>query len=251
MHKLTKSLRILNMTGSIIHNNTTERVPYWKDLYMKLPNLEDLTLTNCSFVTAHSLMSISKFPKLERLILRGCRKIGECLAYVALSSRFGFKNLKVLDVTDTKVGSSEFTSFASIATLEEFYLGQYDAFVEHACNLITDLCLTRLRNSPCLRKLDISGSRITDRTLEVFESIPKLTSVEAHFTQLSDAGVSTFHANRPQCRIHKTANPVEVPLPPSVPFHQIGVHDIVEEFEGGAQVFLVNEGGIFNLQNFA
>jgi len=109
------------------------------------------------------------------------------------------------------------------------------------------LCLTRLRNSPCLRILDISGSRITDRSLEVFESIPKLTGVHAHFTQLSDAGISAFHVNRPQCRITKTENPVEVPLPPSVPLHQLAYHDIAEEFEGGAQVFLLNEGGIFNV----
>lgn len=141
---------------------------------LHLAQLEDLDLSYCSFVSAHSLMSISKLPKLRRLVLRGCRKIGECLAYVALSSRFGFPVLKVtphpksvfhmyilmfaidmgpqvLDVTDTKVGSQEFSSLAGIPTLEEFYLGQYDAFLDYESNYISDLCLLRVRGSTTLK----------------------------------------------------------------------------------------------------
>lgn len=54
-------------------------------------------------------------------------------------------------MTDTRVGSIEFSSFAIIKTLEEFYFGQYDQFLDHPINHITDLCITRIRNSPTIR----------------------------------------------------------------------------------------------------
>lgn len=39
-------------------------------------------------------------------MMRGCRKIGECLAYVALASRFGFPKLKVI-VIDVAIRNRE------------------------------------------------------------------------------------------------------------------------------------------------
>lgn len=58
--------------------------------------------------------------------------------------------------------------------------------------------------------LDASGSRLTDRSLEIFESIPNLERVEAHFTSFSKNALETFHRNRPKCRIHMVENPVQV-----------------------------------------
>lgn len=57
--------------------------------------LEELILKHCSWVTTHSLLAISKCPKLISLNLEGCRNIGDSIAYCALVSMKGFANLKV------------------------------------------------------------------------------------------------------------------------------------------------------------
>jgi len=57
----------------------------------------------------------------------------------------------MLDVTDTTVGSVEFTAFGGISTLQEFYFGQYDHFVDQQFNYIQDMCMSRIRGSRTLR----------------------------------------------------------------------------------------------------
>lgn len=54
---------------------------------------------------------------------------------------------------------------------------------------------------------------MTDRCLEILQSIPNLERVEAHFTSFSKKGIESFHRNRPNCRIQMEENPVQVPVP--------------------------------------
>lgn len=94
LQMLPKSLRVLHLAETHIEN-LAEESNYFHNLAEHFNLLEDLDLSYCSWVSGHSLMSFSKFPRLNKLRLRGCRKVGECLAYVSLASRFGFKTLKV------------------------------------------------------------------------------------------------------------------------------------------------------------
>ncbi|KMQ88071.1 f-box lrr-repeat protein 12 [Lasius niger] len=90
------------------------------DLYM--PNLTCLILSNCQWFTPHSLLVISKVPKLKELRLNSCHRLGECVAYASLATRFGFKTLEILDLRDTALGDSEVGCFSSTKTLTHLYL---------------------------------------------------------------------------------------------------------------------------------
>lgn len=94
LQMLPKTLKILSLAETHIEN-VAEESYYFQGLSDHFTSLEELDLSYCSWVSGHSLMSLSKFPSLTKLLLRGCRKVGECLAYVSLASRFGFKTLKV------------------------------------------------------------------------------------------------------------------------------------------------------------
>ncbi|ODN05493.1 putative F-box/LRR-repeat protein C02F5.7 [Orchesella cincta] len=233
LQMLPKSLKILHLSETHI-DNLSEESQYFQGLADHFTSLEELDLSYCSWVTGHSLMSLSKFPKLTKLLLRGCRRVGECLAYVSLASRFGFKSLKILDVTDTKVGSSEFTGMSSIVTLEEFYFGQYDQYSDSEYNYINDFCFATIRNSQSLQVLDISGSRITNGVLPTLLSIPRLKQVYAHFTQLTQEAIEEFHRRKPNCTIYKVAQTVATPPPPIAhqqPFnyYNIRIGDMLDE----------------------
>ncbi|KAL6254180.1 uncharacterized protein LOC105427683 [Pogonomyrmex barbatus] len=87
-----------------------------------MPNLTCLILSNCEWFTPHSLLVISKIPKLKELRLNSCHRLGECVAYASLATRFGFKTLEILDLRDTGLGDSEVGCFSSTKTLTHLYL---------------------------------------------------------------------------------------------------------------------------------
>nr|XP_034188671.1 uncharacterized protein LOC117608049 isoform X3 [Osmia lignaria] len=81
-----------------------------------------LILSNCQWFTPHSLLVISKMPKLKELRLNSCHRLGECVAYTSLATRFGFKTLEILDLRDTALGDSEVGCFSCTKTLTHLYL---------------------------------------------------------------------------------------------------------------------------------
>lgn len=108
-----------------------------------------LILSNCQWFTPHSLLVISKMPNLKELRLNSCHRLGECVAYAGLATRFGFKTLEVkrfeylyylfnvcvlkevfifhylfqiLDLRDTALGDSEVGFFSYTKTLTHLYL---------------------------------------------------------------------------------------------------------------------------------
>ncbi|XP_076225038.1 uncharacterized protein LOC116424184 isoform X4 [Nomia melanderi] len=81
-----------------------------------------LILSNCQWFTPHSLLVISKMPKLKELRLNSCHRLGECVAYTSLATRFGFKTLEILDLRDTALGDSEVGCFNCTKTLTHLYL---------------------------------------------------------------------------------------------------------------------------------
>ncbi|GLH12780.1 Protein of unknown function, partial [Gryllus bimaculatus] len=87
------SLKNLTLKACEIYFLPKEK-SYFHGIYKHMPNLEVLILDDCQWLTAHSLMAISKCPNLRELSLKSCRNLGECLVYTSLAARFGFKSLK-------------------------------------------------------------------------------------------------------------------------------------------------------------
>ncbi|CAG7826544.1 unnamed protein product [Allacma fusca] len=200
LSSLPPSLRVLHLSGTII-SNVTEQSGYFKNISEALPNLEDFDLTDCTWVPSHSLLGISKLPALKRLSLRGCREIGNCLAYSSLAFRFGFPSLKVLDVTNTQFGTGEFHSISLLKNLEELYVGEYD--LQQNSNAIQDFSLHELIGLAHLQKIDLSGQDITDTGLNVLVRVPSLRRIDAHFTAITSGAIERFKQLRNGCIINK------------------------------------------------
>lgn len=83
--------------------------------------LEKLSLTNCLWVTAHSIMVISKLPKLKHLDVSGCLQLHNFMPYLSLSTRYGFKNLQVCNIRVTYINDSEASCFNFCKELKELY----------------------------------------------------------------------------------------------------------------------------------
>lgn len=115
------TLETLSLKGSKVCNLSTNRSYFFK-LDQHMPNLTSLILTNCQWLTGHSLMVISKIPKLKELRINSCKNLGECVAYASLSTRFGFKTLEKLDLRCTTFGDSELRCFGNTKTLTHIYL---------------------------------------------------------------------------------------------------------------------------------
>ncbi|XP_033331860.2 uncharacterized protein LOC117223600 isoform X1 [Megalopta genalis] len=95
---------------------------YFFKMNFHMPNLTCLILSNCQWFTPHSLLVISKMPNLKELRLNSCHRLGECVAYTSLATRFGFKKLEILDLRDTALGDSEVCCFSCTTTLTHLYL---------------------------------------------------------------------------------------------------------------------------------
>ncbi|XP_017792380.1 PREDICTED: uncharacterized protein LOC108574322 [Habropoda laboriosa] len=95
---------------------------YFFKMNFHMPNLTCLILSNCQWFTPHSLLVMSKLPKLKELRLNSCHRLGECVAYTSLATRFGFKTLEILDLRDTALGDSEVGCFSCTKTLTHLYL---------------------------------------------------------------------------------------------------------------------------------
>ncbi|XP_044740637.1 F-box/LRR-repeat protein fbxl-1 [Chrysoperla carnea] len=85
-------------------------------------NLETLILTNCLWFSSHSIMAISKLPKLKFLYLDGCIQLNNFMPYLSLSTRYGFKSLELVDLRRTYVSDSEVSCFNATKTLKALYL---------------------------------------------------------------------------------------------------------------------------------
>mgnify|MGYP002715742170 FL=1 len=116
-----KTLTKLDLSNTYVRNAPWNK-SYFKDVSLIMPELEILILSNCDWFEPHSLMALSKCPKLKELRLDGCVKIKDCVAYCGLATRSGFKALKTLDLRKCPIGSSELTCFASVSSIVNLYL---------------------------------------------------------------------------------------------------------------------------------
>jgi len=105
-----KTLKHLSLKGCEIDNLPGDR-SYFKNIHKQLPFLDDLCLEDCGWVKNHCLMAICKLENLKILNLKGCFKIGECFAYTALATRFGFNQVLSFDLRETCITDTELACF--------------------------------------------------------------------------------------------------------------------------------------------
>ncbi|KAH0535387.1 uncharacterized protein LOC123267049 isoform X2 [Cotesia glomerata] len=116
------TLEKLSLKGCKVCNVNPQQ-SYFSKLHQHMPNLTTLIVTDCQWLRSHSLMVISKIPKLKELRISSCKYVGDCVAYMSLATRFGFKSLGILDLCHTNVGDSEVSCFFQYTTtLTELYL---------------------------------------------------------------------------------------------------------------------------------
>lgn len=114
-------LRHLSMENCQLTNVPIKK-SYFNNMASHTPLLESLNLNGCQWFEDHSLMAISKCPKLTSLQMRNCPLVGTCAAYILLAARFGFENLKVLDLRETAIGDGEIHAFKAKPNLKQLYI---------------------------------------------------------------------------------------------------------------------------------
>jgi len=157
-----KQLKHLSLAGSEVVNLPGNDQNYFKNIHVFLPKLEILNLSRCGWVSNHSLMSICKLEHLKELSLRGCFKIGDCFAYTALATRFGFDCIEKFDLVDTAISITELACFGRKPTLKELLVGGLSG------HKITDTGITNFTfeaNSK-IEKLTLLNCDITDISLQ-------------------------------------------------------------------------------------
>jgi len=105
-----KTLKHLSLDGCEVDNLPGDK-SYFKNIHKHLPLLESLCLSGCGWVKNHCLMAMCKLESLEVLSLKGCFRIGECFAYTALATRYGFNQVTSFDLRETGVTDSELACF--------------------------------------------------------------------------------------------------------------------------------------------
>ncbi|XP_066582673.1 uncharacterized protein [Prorops nasuta] len=223
------SIERLSFEGCDIAINDLVKSYFFKmDLHMQ--NLTCLILSYCQWFSPHSLLVISKLPKLKELRLNSCRQLNECVAYASLATRFGFKSLEILDIRDTMIGDSEVSCFTSTKTLKHLYLEgpssplnsssslQHTEQVDHPelfnpvyddhilqqfivdvhprvsrCNFITDRAIYVIANDSCDRRVinSVQGILLLEEDKRVVSTLRLKTLVVRNYPRITNK--SLFH----------------------------------------------------------
>lgn len=120
--KFPPNLRTLVLTNCILPKDRRRPPKTFTNIFERMPHLEELKLEYCNFFAPNDLMPLSKLGMLKTLSLRGCKKFRNCVPYISLSCRFGFKKLEVLDLRETNISDSEVQCLNALKTLKELYL---------------------------------------------------------------------------------------------------------------------------------
>lgn len=124
--KFPPNLRSLVFTNCILPKDRRRPAKTFTNIFERMPHLEELKLEYCNFFAPNDLMPLSKLAMLKTLSLRGCKKFRNCVPYISLSCRFGFKKLEVLDLRETNISDSEVQCLNALKTLKELYLEYHE-----------------------------------------------------------------------------------------------------------------------------
>lgn len=142
-----------------------------------------------------------------------------------------------MDVTNTKFRGPDIDCASYLPRLEEFYVGEYDKFdpgVE-CYSLSMDINFGYFRESETLKVwlvflllrlrqllnvnyiynifiqvIDISGCVVSDNIFSTFKTLPNISKIIAHFTELSEHGIESFKRIKPACIVEKEDEVTEI-----------------------------------------
>lgn len=126
INKFPPNLRSLHFNNCILPKDRRRAARTFTNIFEHMPHLEELRLEYCNFFAPNDLMPLSKLNNLKILSLRGCKKFRNCVPYISLSCRFGFKKLEVLDLRATNISDSEVQCLNALKSLKELYLEYQD-----------------------------------------------------------------------------------------------------------------------------
>lgn len=121
--KFPANLKTLSFINCIMPKTRNRRmIRTFTGIVEHMPQLEELRLEYCNFFESNDVMPFSKLQHLKTLSLRGCGKMKNCVPYLSLACRFGFRKLESLDLRETNVSDGELQCLNSIKSLKELYL---------------------------------------------------------------------------------------------------------------------------------
>lgn len=164
------------------------------------PRITQLELTNCPWLTSHSLLTLSKLPRLQLLCVRGCRMLGGEVAYSGIIGLLGFRQLRCLDVRRTAVDEADVASFLRLPELNSLLLEPVAPSVRldgvSVLRSMSERCSRQLK-SLALRRCHVS--QLVLRQLPI--ALPALIQLDITGCRLSVDQVRQLKAQMPMCRI--------------------------------------------------
>jgi len=196
-----KSITHLSLKGCELDNLPGDR-SYFKNIHKQLPLLEHLCLEGCGWVRNHCLMAMCKLENLKVLNLRGCFKIGECFAYTALATRFGFNHVVSFDLRDTCITDTELACFGRKGNLKELLVG--GEFAQGITDRgLLSVCATNNQPPPAaIEHLTLCQTKVTDEGLcTLTKGLKSLKYLDVRRSAVSQQGVSAFKSGNEDCEV--------------------------------------------------
>jgi len=137
----------------------------------------------------------------EGFLRQGATQIGECFAYTALATRFGFNSVEVFDLRDTNIGDTEVQCFGRKGAVLQLLVGGERG------QKITDrgiLSLVSTSGAPAfqskLEKLVMAGTSVTDKSLDLLaRHLATLRHLDVSGSDVTEPGKVQFCERRPDC----------------------------------------------------
>jgi internalin A len=153
-----------------------------------LRHLHSLPALGALTITVKGVEILKNLTALAELRLHSSRRITDD----ALPHLAGLSRLRLLNLADTSVTGSEFSSLRELMQLSDLDL--------HGCP-VTDDGLRKLKDMRSLRVLDLRNSRVTDRGLSHLKELKTLTVVDLSGTAVTQTGLADLQLALPKCQI--------------------------------------------------
>lgn len=151
-----------------------------------LPNLRQLTLTNCGLTDEH-LGPLTKLPKLETIDLKN-----NSLTDAALESFRGMTKLETVSLSTNKIQGAGCVHLVELPLLTQLFLHD---------NPVSDEGLSEIAKLTNLELLGLAGSKVTDAGLDQLAELKRLKYLGLTRTQVTRAGAARLQAKLPDCEI--------------------------------------------------
>jgi Leucine-rich repeat (LRR) protein len=165
-----KELRELVIDASDVTDEGLAHLP-------NMPRLEAISTMGCHSIKGACLLSLSKFPNLQRLSLRDHLIDGSNFKYLSLFPKLTFLNLRFTGINEAGV-----KDISRCLRLSDLNL--------RGDHKVDDNCLAALVPMKHLRRLELCGTAVTDRGIEFLLRLPALKSLGLVDTRITLKGLA-------------------------------------------------------------